>query len=169
MSSDAAIPGIISAAGEEAVRAYREFLGAIRSRRTLQLNRGRIRGFCCWAEARALPLELIEPSDVLTYSQLFSAESGVRIVWVMRRLFDHLADAGVLAENPWAPASVTRRRARFVWELQALRRELMAELNERHADDPTLDLVKSIDHKLASMTPTANEPTGRTQESADAR
>ncbi len=58
---------------------------------------------------------------------------------------------------------------RFAWELRKLRRELMAELNEGHADDSTLDLVKSIDRKLASMDDTTSAAAAGAREAPHAR
>ena len=178
MSNDAAIPAIIRAAGEPAVRAYRAFLDDGRlSANTRRVYVNHVRRFCRWAETCELPLSLIAPFDIAAYLRPFSSHhAAYQALPVLRQFFIPFIAAGVLTSNPcgrrgWPRADTkpVMSPERFTWELRKLRRELMAELNEGHADDSSLDLVKSIDCKLASMAPTEDEPTGGTQEASDAR
>jgi hypothetical protein len=168
--SDDAIPELIRAAGEPAARAYRQFLDdATKSPNTRRVYGNHIRRFCRWAEARGLPLMLVAGRDVAAHIESLSRYAASDVVSALRNLFTAMVGAGVLTENPcgrrWpraykGPAPLSP--ARCTYELQALHRQLMAELNKGDADDLTVDLIKNIERSLAFRAPTADEPAGGT-------
>ena len=99
------VPEIIRAAGDNAVREYREFLDdPKRSPSTRKQYRGAIGRFMHWAERRGAVLETINVADLTAYSTAIASRSsqhtaGVSLTGV-RGLLNHLFRAGVLAENP---------------------------------------------------------------------
>jgi hypothetical protein len=176
--NDDDVPHLIRAGGDDAVRAYREFLDVpTLSTNTRRVYRSHVRQFCRWAEARRLPLTLIAASDIAAYIEPFSSHATYDAVSILRRLFAHLVAAGFLTENPWGRRGRPRAGKhpafgsadRFAWELRALHRELMADLDERYGDDPAFQLIKSIDRELMAMRGAAGDQAAGPQDAPDER
>ena len=162
------------AAGDAAVRVYREFLDAIRSPNTRRVYGTHVRRFCSWAQARGLPLSLIAPSDIIAYLKPFSRHAAGNALSVLRRFFIPFIAEGLLTQNPCGhpPMAAPEKHCspdRLAWELQKLHDELMAELDQRYGADPTFQLIKGIDRQLATMEARAGQQVAGTQEAADAR
>src|SRR5689334_13748188 len=69
MSNNAAVPGIMRAAGDAAVRAYEEFLdNPVRAASTRKLYRHHAARFFHWAEANGMSLETIDAEALAAYS-----------------------------------------------------------------------------------------------------
>jgi hypothetical protein len=101
-----AIPAIIRAAGDDAVRAYREFLDDPKwSPRTQSAYRQSIGRFLRWAAPRGLSLEAVTGADLSAYAAEIAAQSSPQAASVsltgVRGLLRHLASSGVLANNPF--------------------------------------------------------------------
>jgi hypothetical protein len=99
------VPALIAAAGDDAVRAYREFLADASSSTT-----ARIRKFCRWAESRGLSLEAIDARAFVAYrtesARATSSPTAAVYLSSVRSLFRHLARSGVLPSNP-CPDQIT--------------------------------------------------------------
>jgi hypothetical protein len=167
------VPELVRAAGKPAVRAFREFLEDERlSANTRRVYCGHVRRFCRWAEAQGLPIVLIAPSDIAAYLKPLSSHAATDALSVLRRLFAPIVTAGLLSANPCAPHGRPRAyeladnipvswlQDRLAWELRALRRDLMAELDKRYGDDQVFQVIKCIDRQLAAMNPPVAKNTG---------
>ena len=102
-----AIPHLIRAAGDDAVRAYRGYFDSRgRSRNTRRLYASHSRRFFEWAGRRGLTLTTIDAAALAAYAREVAAtksrmEASIYLTPV-RGVFRALADAGALAENPCA-------------------------------------------------------------------
>ena len=104
-----AVPEIIRTAGDDAVRAYREFLADARlSAGTSRVYGGNIRRFFHWAQKRGLALTMIDVDHGAVYTASLSPTSARIAQSALRGVFGHLVAANVLAANPFPP----RRRER---------------------------------------------------------
>jgi hypothetical protein len=99
------VPEIIRAAGDDAVRAYREFLDdPVRAASTRKLYRNRTRKFFHWTESRGLSLAAIDADALAAYSAEIGATKSRHEVTIyltpVRGVLGHLARSGVLASDP---------------------------------------------------------------------
>jgi hypothetical protein len=98
-----AVPEIIRAAGDDAVRAYREFLDdPARSPHTRRVYGVAVRRFLRWAEARGAALRSLTADDWIAFAAGLSPAVAANIRAPVAGLFAHLAAAGVLRSNPLA-------------------------------------------------------------------
>jgi hypothetical protein len=102
---DDSVPALIAAAGEPAVRAYREFLDDPKwSPNTRKLYRVRARRFFRWAEARGLTLKAIDTPALAAYADEIartkSRQEAPLYLTPVRGALGHLARSGVLASDP---------------------------------------------------------------------
>jgi hypothetical protein len=109
-SGKSEVPEIIRAAGEPAVRAYREYLDdPVRSDSTRKLYGQRASRFFRWAGARGLLLEAITANDIAAYAGELAAAKSQHEVTIylspVRGLFRQFVSAGVLATNPCVQTS----------------------------------------------------------------
>jgi hypothetical protein len=109
-----AIPEIIRAGGDGAVRAYWEFLDdPVRSNSTRKLYRNRTAAFFRWAESRGLKLESIDLATLLTYKAEIgvakSSHEATLYLTPVRGVLGRMASAGVLATNPCPKAQPNGR------------------------------------------------------------
>jgi hypothetical protein len=105
------IPEIIRAAGDQAVRAYREFFDHVEwCQSTRRVNGLRIRRFFRWADAHGLTLETIHLGDWAAYEASLSPAAAGDVLSPLRRLAEHLVAAGILAKNPFPQGQRGRRR-----------------------------------------------------------
>jgi hypothetical protein len=111
MKHRTAVPEIIRTAGEDAVRAYRDFLDdPARTPNTRRGYRNRVRHFLRWAEGQGLTLRSITPGHWLAFVEAsLSPATGPHARTPVARLFTHLVAAGVLTTSPFFPQ---RRRSR---------------------------------------------------------
>jgi hypothetical protein len=110
---DNAVPEIIRAAGDDAARAYREFLDDPKwSAGTRKGYRQSIRRFMLWAEGKGLALNTTTSAEVGAYATEIAARSSPQMEYVrltpVRGLFRHLVGSGVLSVSPCEnPLSIT--------------------------------------------------------------
>jgi hypothetical protein len=105
MTNDTAIPGIIRAAGDEAVKAYRSYFDdATENPRTRGLYASRARRFFEWAGRRDLTLESIDAPALAAYKAELAAalapQRAAPYLTPVRGVFRVLADTRVLIGNP---------------------------------------------------------------------
>ncbi len=116
-----AVPGMIAAAGEPAVVAYRAFFDdPSRSPATCKLYRRRAGAFFRWAESRGLTLALIDASALAAYAaEIASTRSqheSITYLTPVRGVLDRLALAGILPGNPCPPGQPNGRKTRDMIE-----------------------------------------------------
>lgn len=112
---DEAVPALIRAAGEEAVKAYRSYFDdAIGNRNTRRNYASQARRFFEWAERRGLVLESIDAPALASYKAELAAATSPQAAEVylvaVRGVFRALADTGVLAANPCPGGRLNGRR-----------------------------------------------------------
>jgi hypothetical protein len=101
-----AVPDLIRAAGDDAVKAYRSYFET-GSRRNTRRNYAYLAGrFFRWVAARGLTLEAIDARTLAEYGDRITAERSRHVAGVyltpVRGVLRHLAVTGVLGENPCA-------------------------------------------------------------------
>jgi Phage integrase, N-terminal SAM-like domain len=172
------VPDIVQAAGDQAVRAYREFLEDARwSANTRKLYGRRARRFLRWAKSRGLRLESIDAPAIADYAGEMSATKSSHDVSLhltpVRALFRHLASFGVLHEDlravtetggPQLADAGRQEQGLDPAELRAVREKAWAVLEEKYGDDPTFDLVNQIDRYLAVMVHAATQKSAEREE-----
>jgi hypothetical protein len=99
------LPALIAAAGEPAVRAYREFLDdPVRTPGTRKNYAMYARRFFCWVESRGLTLATIDPPAIAAYKDEIARAKSWPVATLyltpVRGVLGHLARAGVLPSNP---------------------------------------------------------------------
>jgi hypothetical protein len=102
---DDAVPQIVRAAGDDAVRAYQEFLNdPVRATTTRKLYRLYAGRFFRWAESRGMNLETITAESLSAYAaEIAAAKSQLEATIYLtpvRGALGHLARSGVLATDP---------------------------------------------------------------------
>lgn len=107
LTSVAAVPAVIEAAGTRARRRFVEFFTAnIRNENTREAYLRAVSRFCEWCESSGLPLDRVEPTLVALYvEQLMKAyaDSSVKQhLAAIRVLFDYLVSGGIMEVNPAA-------------------------------------------------------------------
>jgi transposase-like protein len=111
----AGIPAIIAAAGEEAIRAYREYLeDPGRSCNTRANYRHYCRRFLDWAAEHGLTLRTITRESIAAYRDEIAARYSMNHARIfltpVRGVFWELATAGVLGESPFDRPEPLRRQ-----------------------------------------------------------
>ena len=100
------VPEIIRAAGDDAVRAYLEFLhDPVRASTTRKLYRVHANRFFHWAESRGLSLETIDASTLASYAaEIAAATKSQHVATIyltpVRGVLGRLAKSRVLATDP---------------------------------------------------------------------
>ena len=102
-----AVPDIIRAAGEDAVRAYHSYFETgIWTRQTHRAYATVARRFFDWAHRRALTLETIDAPAVAAYAAQLTAEKSPQTVASylapIRGVLHVLSESGVIDQNPCA-------------------------------------------------------------------
>jgi integrase/recombinase XerD len=109
----AALPALITDAGENASRRFVEFFTAnIRNKNTRMAYMRALGPFLVWCEARGLALEDIQPVHVAAYVEQHpgSKPTVKQHLAAIRMLFDWLVIGQVVPVNPAASVRRVRRR-----------------------------------------------------------
>ncbi len=169
------VPAIIAEAGTQSIAVYHSFLTThARTPSTRKTYRKRIGSFCYWAKDHGLTLATVTASEAAAYAAFLavtrSRNTASTALSPLRGLFGVLARSGVIAGNPFASMPPYRhmpdeqssperqtagcaanRTPMTVSDLMSLRAQVMSDLAEHPDDDATVDLLRSIDRKLAAM------------------